>query len=85
MGDFNRQGLTNIEQTYGLTARVTFRTRENAILDQILSNAQDYDAPTKRTPLYQVIVVLWYFFRRTNLPKQTIRKAFVVDRRVKYV
>ena len=50
-GDFNRLDLTNIKQQFGLRNIVNFNTRQDALLDLILTDIPDYKDPVQLAPL----------------------------------
>ena len=85
IGDFNRLDLSALEQTLGLSSRVKFPTRENAILDQIVSNAKGYNVPTKLTPLASSDHCSIGFFPVCKPIKETIKSVYVTDRRARFV
>ena len=50
-GNFNRLDLTNIKQQFGLRNIVNFNTRQDALLDLILTDIPDYKDPVQLAPL----------------------------------
>ena len=50
-GDFNRLDVTNIKQQFGLQNLVNFNTRQDAILDLMLTDISDYKNPMQLAPL----------------------------------
>ena len=50
-GDFNRLDVKNISEQFGLHNIVNFTTREDAMLDLMLTDIADYKTPSKLAPL----------------------------------
>ena len=84
LGDFNRVDTKDIELLYGLMPRVTFKTRENATLDQILSNTQNFGDPVRIEPIGTSDHVSLGFFPRKNTSVCEKHTVKVHDKRHKF-
>lgn len=85
IGDFNRSSTLTFELLHGLSARIQFKTRGDATLDQLLSDVKSYQEPTRIEPIGSSDHVTIGFFPQKHCKTTVTKRLLIPDKRAQFI